>query len=326
MLLFTSHSRKRNLMLNSLLYLLPFLVSSSLCHAKGLSQLRPSKDDTPITIDAETSVVCDETKQNCMAIGNAKAQKGTNTVYGDVLTVYFKEGKDREITHITADGHVRMESPTETAYGEHAHYDVKLDRILMTGGNLKIVTQKEILTARDSIEYWHAENKGIARGNAVATFPEKKEVVQGNTLVAYFKSSKGKSENNEEKLALERVEAEGKVLASGPKGVVTGDKGIYFANTHLVEVFGNVKVTQEGNVIKGEYGRHNLKTDVAEISPYVPGTSQRGPTKRISGIIYPKDAKKMKEKKFEAKETESAEHEGGHVFPSSVKNNLNPSL
>jgi lipopolysaccharide export system protein LptA len=312
-------------MRNKFFCFLSLLVLSSWSHAQVLDQFGKSKDESPIIIDAKTSVVCDETTQKCVATGDAKAQKGANTVYGDVLTVYFTEGKDRDITHMTADGHVRMESPTETAYGEHAHYDIKLDRVLMTGGNLKIVTPKETLTARDSIEYWHSENKGIARGNAIATFPEKKEVVQGDTLVAYFKSSKTKTENGKEKLTLDRVEAEGNVLASGQKGVVTGDRGIYFANTQIVEVFGNVKIAQEGNIIRGGYGRHNLKADRAEIFPDLPGTSPSGPPKRISGIIYPKDAKKLQENKVESDEYDSNEQEGGQNFPTSATKNYIPS-
>src|SRR3990167_10041546 len=105
------------------------------------------------------------------------------------------------------------------------------------GGNLKIVTQKEILTARDSIEYYHTDNKGIARGNAIAQFPEKEQLVQSDTLVAYFKSSSEKSEEGKEKTNIDRVEAEGNMLASGPKGVVTGDRGVYLDKTKIIEVF-----------------------------------------------------------------------------------------
>lgn len=305
-------------------FLMSFLTNISLCHAQILDQLNKSKDDSPVVIDAENSIVCDETAQKCVATGNAKAQKGTNTVFGDVLTVYFTEGKDREITSLTADGHVRMESPTETAYGEHAIYDVALDRVLMTGGNLKIVTPKETLTARDSIEYWHSENKGIAHGNAIATFPEKKEVIQADTLTAYFKPSKEKTEGVKEKSALERVEAEGNTLASGPKGIVTGKRGNYSAKTDIVEIFENVKVTQGGNVIQGEHAIYNLGTDIAEIYPNLPGIPQMGPKKRISGIIYSKDAKRMKEESKSAKESSNV-HEGGQIFPTSANKNHTPS-
>lgn len=299
-------------MINKLFCLFSLLASTSLCHGQILDRLSDSKDESPIIIEAETSVVCDETAHKCVATGDATAQKGTSTIYGDVLTVYFTEGKQRDITVMTADGHVRMETPTETAYGEHAHYDVALDRVLLTGGNLKIVTPKEVLTARDSIEYWHKKNQGIARGNAIAEFPEKQELVSADTLVAYFVPSSKKDKEGKEKQEIDRVEAEGNMLASGPKGAVTGDRGVYFGKTDMVEVFNNVKVSQGGNIIEGGYARANLKTNVAEMFAYPPyTTTPSGPPKRISGIIIPRDAKKMKEKDL-------AEAKDGQVVPASA--------
>ena len=298
------------------LYLFFFLMSSSLCYGQALNQLSNSKDDSPIIIEADKSVVCDETLNKCVATGNAMAQKSTNIVYADILTVYFSEGKEREITSIVADGHVRMETPTDTAYGDHAHYDVALDRILMTGGNLRIETPQQTLTARDSIEYWHSKNQGIARGNAIAQFPEKEELVQADTLIAYFKPATEKTDEGKEKLTIDRVEAEGNVLASGPKGIVTGDRGVYFAQTHMVEISHNVKITQDKNVITGEYVRHNLDTNVTEMYTQAPGVAPSGSVKRISGLIRPKDAKKMKGKPSET----TQKSKDGHLFPVSAKN------
>jgi lipopolysaccharide export system protein LptA len=264
------------------------LLSPTLCQGQILDRLGDKKDDAPIIIDAEQSVVCDEPAHKCTATGLAKAQKGTSILYGDVLTVYFTEGKKRDVTAITADGHVRMETPTEKAYGEHANYDVGLDRVLMTGGNLKVVTPKETLTAKDSIEYWHTKHQAVARGKAIARFNEKKQLVQADTLIAYFKPAKKEGAAAKEKEQIDRVEATGNVLASGPNGIVTADRGTYFGTTELIEVFDNVKLTQGGNAIQGGYGRANLKTNVAEIFPYPPHVAQTGPIKRISGIIIPK--------------------------------------
>ncbi len=268
-------------------FFLLLCLCSSACYGQILDQLDGGKNDAPLVIDAETSVVCDEVARKCVATGLAKAQKGTSIVHGDVLTVSFTENK--EITTITADGHVRMETPTETAYGDHAHYDAALNRVLMTGGDLKIVTQKETLTAEDSLEYWHTKNQGIARGKAVVQFPEKEQLVQADTLMVYF--TPASKENNKEKTELDRVEATGDVLASGPNGIVTGDRAVYFGKTEIVEIFDNVKVTQGGNVITGGYGRANLKTNVAELFPHPPNTTPTGPIKRISGVIVPKDLK-----------------------------------
>ncbi|MBI2707421.1 MAG: hypothetical protein HYX35_03800 [Proteobacteria bacterium] len=277
-------------------FFLFFCFLSSTCYGQILDHLEDKKDE-PVIIDAEQSVVCDETAHKCVATGLAKAQKGTSIVYGDTLTVYFTDNRD--ITAMAADGHVRMETPTETAYGEHAHYDVALDRVLMTGGNLKIVTQKEVLTAEDSLEYWHTKNQGIARGNAVVQFPEKKQLVQANTLVAYFIPASKETKDGEKKTELDRIEATGNVLASGPNGIVTGDRATYFGKPEVVEIFNNVKITQGGNVITGEYGRANLKTNVAELFPYPPNTKPTGPIKRISGVIIPKDIKERKKEILE---------------------------
>jgi len=393
---------------------------SNACYGQILDQLSTGKDDSPVIIDAEQSIVCDEPAHKCIATGLAKAQKGTSIVYGDVLTVYFTEGNEREITEITAEGNVRMETPKETAYGEHAHYDAALDRVIMTGGNLKIVTPKEIHTARDAIEYWHTKNQGIARGDAVAEFPEKnqritadtlvadfkpssekekdqadvhpievegnnqditaitadghvvmetpketaygdhahydaaldrvlltggdlkvvtpketltatdsleywrsqnkgiakgnavakftekKQLVRGDTLTAYLKPTSEKTEDGEPKMEIDRIEAEGNVLASGPNGIATGDRGVYVGATEIVEMFDNVKITKGENLITGEYGRANLKTNFAEVFPGLPNSPHAGPPKRISGVIIPKDAKKRRHEMTGVSEKESS--------------------
>ncbi len=304
-------------MRNKFLFLLAFLNCNSLGYAHIQDSLSNSKDDSPVIIEAEESVVCDELARKCVAKGLAKAQKGINTVYGDLLTVYFSE--ERDITSMTADGHVRMETPTEKAYGEHAHYDVALDRVLLTGGNLKIVTPKETLTARDSIEYWHSKNQGIARGHAVAQFPEKEEVIEADTLIAYFKPSSEGIEEKREKLALDRVEAEGNILASGPKGIVTGDRGVYSSQTEIVEVYDNVTLTQGQNVIKGGYGQFDFKRNVAEVFPQPPHLSQKEGNKRISGIIFSKDAEKAQDKRSPSNTKPSLKQKDRRGFSLSAK-------
>ena len=105
------------------------LLLPTVCHGQIMDQLQQGKDEAPIIIEAENSVTCDESENKCVATGNASAKKGTSTIYGDVLTVFFTEGKGREITAMMADGHVIMETPSDKAYGDHAHYDVALDRV-----------------------------------------------------------------------------------------------------------------------------------------------------------------------------------------------------
>jgi lipopolysaccharide export system protein LptA len=327
-------------------------------HGQGLGQINDTQDKSPIIIDAEESVVCDETARKCTATGLAKTQKGTSIVYGDILTVHFTEKRDP--TAMTAQGNVRIETPRETAYGDYAHYDVGLDRVRMTGENLRLVSPNQTLTAKDSVEYWHGKKQGIARGNArleiqeknesiqadelIAHFclsqendqkmeiekaeatghvlassptgtvtgdrgiyyakekridmfgnalveiPEKKELIQADKIIAYFEPSKDGSK----KMEIEKVDAVGNVLASSPDGIVTGNRGVYYPKIEFVEMFEDVKITQGDNIIQGQYGRANLKTNLIEIFPYIPKGDSCSPHQRISGMIMPTNAKKLK--------------------------------
>ena len=260
----------------------------------GLPNL--SNSDFPIIIDAEESVVYNEAANSCTAIGNARAQRNDFVVSGQTLTVYFTgTGHDREIREIIADGNVSLVNPDQVAYGEHAHYDVAQDRLIMTGGDLKLVTTDQLITARDSLEFWNAKNQGIARGNAIARFPKKEQIVQADLLIADFLPKEERQKSGSE-TSLKRIEAEGNVLISTPKEIATGKRGVYVARNDTAELFENVKITQGENHLRGEYAIMNMKTNVSQLYAYNPHEPETATTKkRVRGIIIPKDAKKMKD-------------------------------
>ena len=74
--------------------------------------------------------------------------------------------------------------------------------LVLTGRNLKLVTKNEIVTARDSLEYYEKKSMAVARGNAKMRLrnPAKggERTIQADVLTTRFnspgtKSSKGKS-------------------------------------------------------------------------------------------------------------------------------------
>ena len=54
----------------------------------------------------------------------------------------------------------------------------------MTGRDLKLTTPNDVLTARDSLEYWSQKHMAVARGNAVVVTNDGRRLA-ADTLVAY---------------------------------------------------------------------------------------------------------------------------------------------
>ena len=65
-------------------------------------------------------------------------------------------------------GQCRIATETQTVYGDHAVYDVDRDLLVVTGKNLKLVTPRDTLTARDSLEWYDDKQLAVARGDALA--------------------------------------------------------------------------------------------------------------------------------------------------------------
>ncbi len=54
---------------------------------------------------------------------------------------------------------------TQRAYGDHADYNIDDAVVVLTGKNLRMTTANDIVTARDSLEYWERRQQAVARGD-----------------------------------------------------------------------------------------------------------------------------------------------------------------
>ena len=93
-----------------------------------------------------------------------------------------------EIYRVEAVGNVHIFTPTDQAQGDRAVYDIDQAVLVMTGRNLKLTTPNDVLTARDSLEYWSQKHMAVARGNAVVVTNDGRRM-SADTLVAYTTES-----------------------------------------------------------------------------------------------------------------------------------------
>ena len=248
------------------------LISAFNAHGQGLGLPNQTRA-LPIEILADNGIEWQQDAQAYIARGNAKAQQGEVTVHADQLTAYYEKGADgsTQIWRIDADGHVRITTPQQTAYGKKGVYQVTKGVFVLTGSP-RLVTKTDVITAKKSIEFIEAKSLAIARGDAVAIREDKR--LRADVLTAYF--VKGKGGKNQ----VDRVDAYDNILISTPDEIVRGRRGVYYTKTGIIVLRGSVKITRGNDQLNGESAEVNLNTGVSRLLSDGKG--------QVRGIFQPK--------------------------------------
>ncbi len=298
------------------------LTGSQRAAAQGLS-LGSVSEDRPIEVSADHGIEWQQDAQVYIARGNAMAKRGATEVHADTLTAHYRPTKgagdkragenategETEIYRLDADGHVTIKGERQTVVGDQAVYDVDLQIGIVTGKALKMTTATDVVTARDSLEWYDQKQIAVARGDAVAVRDVK--VIRADVLTAHMTKDKpqpaagkpNKAEpaaaqakprnaatplgDTDESSKISRVDAQGHVLVSTQTDVGRGDYGVYNAESGIATLLGNVTVTRGPNTVRGEYAVMDLNNNVSRMmaAPVKPGAA---PT-RVEGLFVRQD-------------------------------------
>jgi lipopolysaccharide export system protein LptA len=183
-----------------------------------------------------------------------------------------------EIWRLEATGHVVIFTATQHAYGDHADYNIDDAVVVLTGKNLHMTTPTDVVTARDSLEYWEHRQQAVARGNAVATRADKR--LQGDILVADY------GQNDTKQTVLRHATAFDHVILTTASDVVTGNRADYDPISGIVTVNGAVKMTRGQNQLDGQYAVVNLNTGISRMFPTAPGGTESS-NDRVKALLVP---------------------------------------
>jgi lipopolysaccharide export system protein LptA len=280
----------------------------------------------PITVTAQGGIQWLQPQQEVIAYGDARAVRGNVTVTADRLIAFYRkkatgtgavqtaaaspgpaaqdpadatDTSGNEIYRLRAEGNVHIFTPTDYAQGDVAVYDIDQAVLVMTGHDLKLTTPNEVLTARDTMEYWTQKHMAVARGDAVVVTKDARRLA-ADVLVAYTSNSQSqpattaatpaaaapaKPANEDDALAasgkLEKVEAFGHVSVRTPTDMATGDRAVYVPDTGIAILLGNVHVTRGQNELHGQEAEVNMKTGFSQLL--------RGSDPRVTGLVVPND-------------------------------------
>lgn len=263
--------------------------------AQGLGLTTPN-DKRPLDVEADQGIEWQQDKNVYIARGNARASRGNATLYADTLTAHYRPAPaDRnkaadagsltgstEIYRIEADGNVRLKTETQTVFGDHGVYDIDNAIAVVTGKHLKLVTPKDVVTARDSLEWYDNKLVAVARGDALAVRDAKR--LAGDVLVAQIvKPPDGPSR-------ISRIDAQGHVVVTTINEIARGATGVYNVDTGIATLGGGVTITRGDNELRGQYGVVDLNNNVSRLLSSPPGDlTRRAP---VQGLIIPRGTTK----------------------------------
>ena len=275
----------------------------------------------PVTVTAAGGIDWNQAEQTVTAHDDARAVRGDTTVTADRLIAHYRKKAaapgappppppsagtgapddtgNNEIYRLEADSNVHIFTQTDQAWGDHAVYDIDQAVMVLTGAHMKLTTPQDVLTSRDTMEYWSQKHMAVGRGDATATSNDGRRIT-GDTLVAYTVDNAQpgaknaaatpppKPENPDHPVdpladagKIQRVEAFGHVKVETPTEIVTGDRGVYVPDTGLARIVGHVHVTRGENQMNGAAAIVNMKTGLATMTQ-LPGA-------RVEGLIVPNE-------------------------------------
>lgn len=97
------------------------------------SALRGHNSDAPVDVDADRLEVTDRTDRAVFS-GNVRVRQGNLQLNAQRLTVAYSSAGGIEIERLDASGGVTVRSPSETARGQFAIYDLNRRLITLVGG------------------------------------------------------------------------------------------------------------------------------------------------------------------------------------------------
>jgi lipopolysaccharide export system protein LptA len=301
------------------------------CAAPGQAQTGfpgAGGEEGPIRIQADAGIEWQQNRRLYIARGNAVAARGDNEVRADMLIAYYRDkrgdrpnpqtaanaglagegGGGTEIFRVEAVGNVVLKHAASTVTGQRAVYDIDQGIAVVTGGNLRLTTASDVVTARDSLEWYDTRQVAVARGDAVATRAGK--TIKADILTAHMqKSSPPRSQGTtqagsagkksvapagpgaqgsaggggkEGESRLSRVDAQGNVVITDALNTGRGDYGVYNGATGIATLIGNVVIQRGANVIRGQRGVMDLNNNIARL---MPGGGPGEGNQRVQGLF-----------------------------------------
>jgi lipopolysaccharide export system protein LptA len=135
-----------------------------------------------------------------------------------------------------------------------------------------------------------ADSLEVRQEQQLATFSGNVDAVQGDLVLradllrVYYDQTDGEAED----AAVRRIEAEGNVVVSSPAETARGQRGSYDVAAGKVALAGQVVLTRDENVIRGDSLEIDLGTGVSRVVAAVTAEEGARPDQRVRAVFVPR--------------------------------------
>ncbi len=280
--------------------------------AQGLGAFETTEGDGPLLIDARDGIEWYREEKLYVARGDAVATRGETTVEADVLTAHYRDrgGEEggTEIYRVEADGNVVISTNADRAVGDFGVYSIDDRVMVLTGETLNYETPRDIITARDSLEYWEdyqGQPMAVARGDAMVESPKPgvaadapaaqaaagqpdtpmgiggdggRRRIQADVMAATIEPD----ENGQNQIS--RIDAYDNVRIATEEEFIVADRAVYYVNQEQAILTGNVRITRGDNQLNGDAAEVDMRTGFSRL------ISNRD---RVKGLLTPDGAQDL---------------------------------
>jgi len=232
----------------------------------------------PVEISAKDSLEWDKKEQRYTAYKDVIITQGNITIRCNKLSAYYKS--ENELTNVSlleASDNIVISSPPYNAYGDKATYDVITGKAVLTGNNVSVATEKDVMTSTNKIEFFRDNKKIVAYGRPI--IKHDKDIISSDIMEAYFK------QGSDGKMISDKMVASGNVAIETQDEVIKGDKLVFNSQTRQAVMIGNVSIKKGESYLSGSKAVVDMNTGISQLLGDEPGSKSEG---RVKGVFFPK--------------------------------------
>ena len=224
----------------------------------------------PLVIEADEKLEWNQEARYYLAVGNALAEQGAQTIKaGRIQAFYNSEDEGGDITHMHADGAVGITDGVQSARGDKLIYDVAAGSYILTGTDLEVISTDATATADEVLEYYAADNRLIAKGDARIALANGRVLAADDINIQTLPDG-----------SVEAIDAMGNVEIELENGrTASSDEAVYTEQTGLALLTGNVTISEGENILNGQKAEIDFNKGISRMLATGNG--------RVTGVFLP---------------------------------------